>query len=88
MKKIYYTLSAVEKNIGKLSELGYECNQICEGSLGLGWWICLPPDNKHYIFIISEEYLNSQCSTHWIMKCRKLPKIWQRRLDKWRSDNG
>lgn len=84
MKKFYYEYSDLEKFISHLTnDLGYNCVHTWEGSLGIGNWICLPPDDKHYFFVIHEEYANEWNSRHWMMKCRKLPKQWEKELQEW-----
>ena len=86
MKKFYYHYSQLEKFITKLiNEHNYECVQTWGGSLGIGNWICRPPDNKHYFFVIHEEYKNAWSSCHWIMKCRKLPKQWEKEYRTWEA---
>lgn len=78
MKKFYYDYEQIETFMQKLRDnYNYECVQTWEGCLGIGNWICVPPDEKHYFFIIHEEYANEWSSRHWIMKCRKLPKEWE-----------
>ena len=83
MEKLYYDYSDLEKFMQTLTDdFGYDCVQTWEGCLGIGTWICLPTDDKHYHYIIHEEYANEWNSRHWMMKCRKLPKFWQNELDK------
>lgn len=87
MKKKYYDYEALNNFITKLTnEHGYNCVHTWEGSLGIGNWICCPPDDKHYFFVIHEEYANEWSSRHWIMKCRKLPKQWEEEYQRW--ENG
>lgn len=89
MKKKYYHYKDLLDFIDKLSGKNYECVQTWEGSLGIGNWICIPPDDKHYYFIIHEEYLNSQSSIHSMMKCSKFPKKWEAELKHWEKySNG
>ena len=82
MKRKYYKYTTLEKIIAKLRKVyNYNCIQTWEGCLGIGSWICLPPDENKYYFIIHEQYQNAWSSTHWMIKCRKLPKQWQKELD-------
>lgn len=82
MKKLYYEWSDLEKFISQLqNEHGYTCTQTWCGVLGIGNWVCCPPDETKYFFVIHEEYANEWSSKHWMMKCRKLPKKWQKELD-------
>lgn len=89
MKKFYYEYSDLENFISKLTnEYGYNCVHTWEGCLGIGTWLCCPPDDKHYFFVIHEEYANSQSSRHWMMKCRRLPKQWEKEYRQWEESNG
>lgn len=83
MKRLYYDYEDLQKYISYLSEKGYDCIQTWEGCLGIGTWLCLPPDDKHYCFVIHEEYANEWSSRHWMMKCRKLPKQWEEEYQRW-----
>lgn len=82
MKKLYYKYSDLEDFIAKLErEQNYTCVQTWEGSLGIGNWILLSPDDRHYNFIIREEYLNSGSSIHSMMKCSALPDRYKNELE-------
>lgn len=82
MKKLYYKYSDLEDFIVKLeTEHGYNCVQTWEGCLGIGNWILVSPDTKHYNFIIREEYKNPWQSVHYMMKCSKLPKKYEQELE-------
>lgn len=83
MKKHYYSYKALEEFICKLeTEQNYNCIQTWEGCLGIGNWLLLSPDDKHYNFIIREEYVNSSASVHSMMKCGKLPKKYEEELNR------
>lgn len=74
MSKLY-SCNAVESMISILeNDYGYECCQIFESVVADGYWICVPPDDNHYHFIISEVYLNEWSSAHKIRRCMKLSK--------------
>lgn len=82
MKWINVDLKSVERLISRLiDEYNYDMLQVEEGCLGFGDVVMLPPDNKHYFFIIREYYLNEWSSGHKYMKCRKLPKEWDKKVD-------
>lgn len=82
MKKLYYKYSNLEDFIAKLErEQKYTCVQTWEGSLGIGNWILISPDDRHYNFIIREEYLNSNRSIHSMMKCSVLPDRYKKELE-------
>ena len=82
MKRRYYKYSYLEDFIAKLErEHNYNCVQTWEGSLGIGNWILVSPDDKHYNFIIREEYLNSGNSIHSMMKCSVLPDRYKKELE-------
>lgn len=62
---------------------GYDPVQAYEGGCGVGDWIMIPPDEKTmYYFIIREVYLNEWSSGQQYMKCRKLPKKWESRIQR------
>lgn len=87
MKKKYYHYSYLEKFISRLiNEHGYNCANTEEGCLGIGNWICCPPDDKHYFFVIQEEYVNAWSSRHWMMKYRRLPKQWEEEYLRWEKN--
>lgn len=82
MKRRYYNYSDLEDFIAKLErEQNYTCVQTWEGSLGIGNWILVSPDDRHYSFIIREEYLNEWNSIHSMMKCRVLPDRYKKELE-------
>ena len=82
MKRHYYNYSDLEDFIAKMErELNYNCVQTWEGSLGIGNWILVSPDDRHYNFIIREEYLNDSSSIHSMMKCSVLPDKYKKELE-------
>lgn len=81
MKWQNYEMKHLQKFINTLlSEYDYTFVQVEEGCLGLGDIAMLPPDDKHYYFLIREIYLNEWSSGHQMMKCRKLPKSWEKAM--------
>ena len=76
-----YDYHEVEAMIEKLHDIGYECNQVYEGNLGSGDWICVPPEEDRRFVIITEIYLNEWSSGHEIHFRKKLTKAQQQRLD-------
>ena len=82
MKRRYYNYSALMYFIAKMErEHNYNCVQTWEGSLGIGNWILVSPDDRHYNFIIREEYLNDSNSIHSMMKCSVLPAKYKKELE-------
>ena len=80
MKKLY-NLSVVENLIEGLMEKGYECIQLEEGCLGIGYWVCVAPSENYYNFIVQEVPLNCWSSAHTITRKGRLSKEIQKRLD-------
>lgn len=88
MKRHYYNCSALEDFIAKMErEHKYNCVQTWEGSLGIGNWILVSPDDRHCNFItriiklLREEYLNDCSSIHSMMKCSVLPDKYKKELE-------
>jgi hypothetical protein len=70
--KSLYTINSTDAFISKLCRQGYEAIQLNEGSLGIGDWVLIAPDEKHYNFVIREVYLNEWSSAQTIRRCAKL----------------
>jgi hypothetical protein len=81
---IYYTCTEVDEFIAGLQKRDYECVQTDEGVLGCGNYICCPPNNTMWYFIITERYINEWTSGHTIRRCRKLSKSAQALLEEYR----
>lgn len=82
MKWINVDLEWCEKLINRLvNEYDYTMVHVEEGSLGLGDVVMVPSHDNQYFFIIREYYLNEWSSGHKYMKCRKLPKEWDKKVD-------
>ena len=69
-----YSTSAANQAISFLIDKGYEAIQVDEGSLGVGHWIMLSPDDKRYNVEIQEHYLNEWSSYHTIRNFDKISK--------------
>lgn len=72
-KQTVYTWKSAEEFIERMvNEKGYEAVQLNEGSLGIGDWVLIAPDDKHYNFVIREAYYSSVCSGQTIRRCKTL----------------
>lgn len=71
-KQTLYTISSTEDFISSMIEKGWEAVQLNEGTLGIGYWVLIAPDDKHYNFVIREVYYNMYSSVQTIRRCRKL----------------
>lgn len=71
-KQTLYTISSTEDFISSMIEKGWEAVQLNEGSLGVGDWVLIAPDDKHYNVIIREVYVNEWSSAQTIRRCREL----------------
>jgi len=77
-----YTLKSCENLITKyVNEYGGDVTTLEEGVLGLGKVILHNAENKK-IIIITEFYINSQSSGHSIRKYNKMPKKYEKLLEK------
>lgn len=79
-KVIYYDYHEVDDFLEKLDLDGYECIQTSEGTLGSGDWICVPPCEGFYYYVIREIAINSQCSGHRVHRMKKLTKAYSEEL--------
>lgn len=70
----YYDYHEVDELVNKCNEVGYECIQTYEGSLGSGDWILVAPDDNYYNFVIKEVALNEWQSAHRIHRKKRLSK--------------
>lgn len=77
-KENLYDYHEVNELIERLVSFGYECRQTDEGCLGEGNWICVPPDDKYYNYLINEVPVNEWSSAHTIRRCSRLSKANQR----------
>ena len=72
-KQTIYDWKSTEEYIDSIvSKYGHEAVQLNEGSLGIGDWVLISPDEKHYHIVIREVYVSSVCSGQTIRKCSKL----------------
>ena len=78
-----YGYTSIDRYLGKLAEKhGYECINIDEGCLTSGDWVCLPPDDNHYVIVIREVPISSQSSGQSVRKYRTLPKKYKEAIDR------
>ena len=68
-----YSSTAVEKAVETLLTMGYEMMEITEGCL-LEWGklVMVAPDDKHYNYIFTEQYLNEWSSAYRVARRSKL----------------
>ena len=81
MRRRVYTYATIDKVLIELQKYGYECHQTREGVLGSGDWICTPPEEGWYNYIIREVPLNEWSSGHIINKRVRLTKADKALLD-------
>lgn len=77
----YYTYEAAEKMIDTLTEKGYTPISLREGTLGIGDWVLVAPEENMYNFVIREVYINPWKSGHTIRRCGKISKALQAEID-------
>ncbi len=76
-----YSCTAIGQAISKLSDMGYECITLEEGTLGYGHIFMLSPDENHYHWIFKEVYLNEWSSAHTVRRTAKISKKYQRLIE-------
>ena len=77
-----YTLTACQALIDRyVNQFGGECTELEEGVLGLGTMILHNAEGKKTI-VIKEVYLNAWNSGHTIQMYNKMPKKFEKMLDK------
>jgi hypothetical protein len=77
-----YTLTACQDLIDRyVNQFGGECTELEEGVLGLGTMILHNAEGKKTI-VIKEVYLNPWSSGHTIRMYNKMPKKFEKMLDK------
>lgn len=74
-----YTLNAVENALNRLSDMGYEIVTI-EGTL-IDNYICLPPDDDHYVWEFYENYLNEWSSAYRYRRSKKISRRQKKMLE-------
>lgn len=77
-----YSVSSTEEFICSMCAKGWDGVQLSEGTLGCGDWVLIAPTEKHWNFVIKEEYLNMYSSAQTIRKCRKISAALQKKIDK------
>lgn len=81
-KQTLYTWKSAETFIERMIECKrYEAVQLHEGSLGIGDWVLIPPDENQYHFVIREVPVSSVYSGQTIRRCRALSKKVQKELE-------
>lgn len=71
--KLQLSIKKAEEFIEFCEQVGYDCIQTSEGTLGIGDWILVSPDKNHWNYIIKEKYLNEWSSCQEIEKFKELP---------------
>lgn len=71
-KQNLYTISSTEEFVQSMIKNGWECIQLNEGVLGLGDLVLIAPTERHWNYIIKEQFLNEWSSAQTIRRCRKL----------------
>lgn len=80
-KQTLYTVSSTDDFIQRMYEKGYEAIQLNEGGVGIGDWVLIAPDEKHYNFVIKEVFLNAWSSAQTIRRCRRISKALQKQIE-------
>lgn len=78
--KTVYTIGVAEQVLDRYIKMGGEVIQFDEGVLGVGSWICTAEGKKSTV--IKEVYINAWSSGQSIRSYNKLPKKYQKILDK------
>ena len=81
-KQTIYDWKSTEEYIGSIvNKYGHEAVQLSEGSLGIGDWVLISPDDKHYNIVIREVAVSSVCSGQTIRKCKTLSKALLKEIE-------
>ena len=75
-----YSYRDMEDFINSRIERGYEAVQLNEGTLGIGNWVLIAPDENKWNYIIREVYLDMYSSAQTMRRCRKLSKAIQKEI--------
>lgn len=82
MKKIY-TVNAIKNLIDKYINAGGEFYELEEGCLGYGVCVLISEESKKLKqFVIKEKYLNEWSSGHTVTGYKKLPKKYEKMLER------
>lgn len=81
-KQKLYTISSTDGFINSMIEKGWNGIQLNEGSLGVGDWVLIAPNERKWNFIIREVYLNAWSSAQTIRRCRKLSQKILKEIEK------
>lgn len=74
--------------VNPLVEKGWELRFWNEGCLLDGDFILQAPDDRHYSYIVTEQYLNEWSSAYRIRKVRKVAQKYFDWINKFESDKG
>lgn len=80
MAQHLYSWRDINDFINARIERGYEAVQLNEGTLGIGDWVLIAPDETKWNYIIREVYLNEWSSAQTLRKCRKLSKAIEKEI--------
>lgn len=85
-KQTVYDWKSTEEYIESIvSKYGHEAIQLNEGSLGIGDWVLISPDDKHYNIVIREVFVSSVCSGQTIRKCKTLSNKILKEIEEYRK---
>lgn len=85
-KQTVYDWKSTEEYIESIvNKYGHEAIQLNEGSLGIGDWVLISPDDKHYNIVIREVFVSSVCSGQTIRKCKTLSKKILKEIEEYRN---
>ena len=85
-KQTVYDWKSTEEYIESIvNKYGHKAIQLNEGSLGIGDWVLVSPDDKHYNIVIREVFVSSVCSGQTIRKCKTLSKKILKEIEEYRN---
>ena len=85
-KQTVYDWKSTEEYIESIViKYGHEAIQLNEGSLGIGDWVLISPDDKHYNIVIREVFVSSVCSGQTIRKCKTLSNKILKEIEEYRK---
>ena len=77
-----YTISSTDEFISDMIAKGWEGVQLREGSLGVGDWVLIAPNERKWNFVIKEVPTSSWSSLQSIRRCRKLSQKILKEIEK------
>lgn len=85
-KQTVYDWKSTEEYIESIvNKYGHEAIQLNEGSLGIGDWVLISPDDKHYNIVIREVFVSSVCSGQTIRKYKTLSNKILKEIEEYRK---